>query len=117
VPPRDWRLRLEDIAEAIDRITEYLAGLTFESFAADRRTIDAVIRNFEIIGEAARHMPDEIIRRHPELPWSEMRGMRHILAHEYFGVDVAIIWKTAKLSLPSLRQSVDHIVGAGGAKR
>jgi uncharacterized protein with HEPN domain len=102
VPPRDWRLRIEDILEAINRIDTYTRGMTHESFAGDSKTIDAVVRNLEIIGEASSHVEDAILRAAPEVPWDKMRGLRNVVAHEYFGVDVAIIWHTVRNDLPPL---------------
>jgi uncharacterized protein with HEPN domain len=69
VPHRSWELRIADIAEAIDTVLEYTAGMTFEQFVSDRKTIDAVIRNFILIGEAAAHLPEDFIEMHPDLPW------------------------------------------------
>lgn len=96
MPHRHWDLRISDIIEAIENALEYAAGLTFEQFAADRKTIDAVVRNFMIIGEAATHLPEDFIEKHPELPWREMRDMRNIVVHEYFGVDNRIVWEPCR---------------------
>ena len=100
MPHRNTDLRISDIIEAIQRILEYVEGVTFDQFAEDRKTIDAVVRNFIVIGEAASHLPDDFIEHHPELPWREMRDMRNIVVHEYFGVDNLIIWDTVKKNLP-----------------
>jgi len=81
VPPRDPNLRLQDIAEAIDRIFDYTASHSLESFAADRKTIDAVVRNLEVIGEAARHTDAETAARLSDVPWQDMRDLRHLLVH------------------------------------
>lgn len=78
MPPRDWRLRIEDILEAIHKTQRYVSGLSFDEFCADDKVVDAVVRNLEVIGEAARHIPPEIESRHPGVPWGEMRGMRNI---------------------------------------
>ena len=102
MPPRDWTFRIEDILAAIEKIGRYTEGLNFEAFAADDRTVDAVIRNLEIIGEAATHIPQEIQLHYPDLPWSEMRGIRNLLIHEYFGVSLPILWETARKNLPPL---------------
>jgi uncharacterized protein with HEPN domain len=102
VPPRDWRLRIDDILEAINRIDAYTRGMTEETFAQDSRTIDAVVRNLEIIGEASRHIDETVLRDAPEIPWDKMRGLRNVVAHAYFGVDVGIIWHTARNDLPPL---------------
>jgi uncharacterized protein with HEPN domain len=78
VPHRGWQLRIADIIEAIETILDYSAGMTFEQFASDRKTTDAVVLNFIIIGEAASHLPDNFIELHSDLPWREMRDMRNI---------------------------------------
>lgn len=111
---RDWRLRLEDMLEAIGRIARYTAGMDWGRFAADDKTIDAVVRNLEIIGEAARHTPEEVTRQHPEIPWEKMRGIRNLLAHEYFGVDVNIVWLTVTTELPALAPLMRAILDRTG---
>jgi uncharacterized protein with HEPN domain len=102
VSSREWQLRVEDILEAIARIERYTSHLTFETFVASELVIDAVVRNFIVIGEAARHIPPEIEARHPQLPWSRMRGMRNVVVHAYFGVDASILWETIQHDLPPL---------------
>ena len=103
MPARSWRVRIEDILEAMDNIEDYVAGLESDAFRADRKTVDAVERNLEIIGEATANLPDEILARWPEVPWRYMKGMRNLLAHEYFGVDVGILWQTIQEDLPTIR--------------
>lgn len=76
--------------------------MTFEQFVADRKTIDAVVRNFIVIGEASSHLPEDFIQEHPDFPWREMRDMRNIAVHEYFGVDNLIVWETLQNNLPPL---------------
>lgn len=100
---RNWQLRFEDILEAIDRIQHYTNGLNFDQWQKDIKTIDAVIRNLEIIGEAANHIPPEIQTLYPDIPWHKMRGIRNILVHEYFGVDTEVLWRTTQEDLPGLR--------------
>jgi uncharacterized protein with HEPN domain len=102
VPPREWRLRIEDILDAAARIARYIDGKNLAIFARDDLTLDAVSRCFGIIGEAAVHVPDEITAAHPEIPWAEMRGMRNIVVHEYFGVTKETLWKTAREDLPTI---------------
>ena len=89
--PRDPKVYLDDILEAITQIESYVEGMDFESFSKDRKTIDAVIRNLEIIGEAARALPDDIKRKTSGIEWHKMIGLRNILIHEYFGVNTAIV--------------------------
>jgi uncharacterized protein with HEPN domain len=84
--------------------------MSFEQFRKDSKTIDAVIRNFTIIGEAARHIPDEIVQSHPEIPWREMADLRNIIVHEYSGVNEKIIWETIQTDLPGLLSSLRKMV-------
>ncbi len=100
--PRDWRLRIEDILESIARIQRYLEGMDQARFIGDDRTMDAVIRNFGIIGEAVSHLPEALLVVHPEIPWIRMKGLRNLVIHEYFGVSPEILWITAKEDLPPL---------------
>ena len=100
---RDWPLFVEDIIESIELIGSYVSGMTFDRFRDDRKTVDAVVRNFEIIGEAAKYIPDEIKGRHPDIDWPGMLGLRNRIAHEYFGVSAAIVWRIVEGDLPLLR--------------
>lgn len=106
MPRRDPNLRLQDIADAIDRIPEYTALHSLESFQADRRTVDAVVRNLEVIGEAARHLDTDTAAQLPQVPWRELQAMRNVLIHEYFGVGIAIIWETISRDLRPAREAV-----------
>ena len=103
MPPRDWRLRVEDIIDASDRIEAYIVGLDFGQFQADRKTVDAVVRNLEVIGEAAGHLSRAQEEIPCDIPWADVSGMRNILIHEYFGVDLGIVWQTISADLPLLR--------------
>jgi uncharacterized protein with HEPN domain len=102
VPPRQWRLFVADIVDAITAIDSYTAGLTREQFFADRLRLDAVIKNLTVIGEAAGRMPIDITEASPEIPWSRMRGMRNVVVHEYFGIDEEVLWGTVTDDLPPL---------------
>ncbi len=106
MPPRDWRLRVEDILEAASRIEAYIAGLDFEQFQADGKTVDAVVRNLEVIGEAAGHLSRVREEIPSDIPWADVSGMRNVLIHEYFGVDIGILWQTITVDLPPLRASL-----------
>lgn len=107
---RRWKFRVEHILTAIEKIERYTAGMTEESFQASEITIDAVIRNFQIIGEAARNVPDEVQQAHPEVPWRLMQGMRHILVHAYDTVKLDIVWRTIQQDLPPLVEPLTRIV-------
>jgi uncharacterized protein with HEPN domain len=105
---------LEHIAQAIDRATEYVERFgSVDAFRVSQRDQDAVIRNIEIIGEAARqvekHDP-EFVKAHPELPWRDMQDMRHKMIHNYFEVDINIVWGTVKDDLPPLKRQIDHLL-------
>jgi len=99
---RDFRLYLDDIWEAIRAIREYTDGLTFESFAADRKTIDAVVRNLEVIGEAAKNLPEEIKASSGDIEWKKITGLRNLLIHEYFGISKPVIWDIVRNKLDLL---------------
>ncbi len=94
MPPRDWKLRVADILDAIDRIDAYVSGMEYEDFAADLKTLDAVIRNFTVIGEASGHIPTEVSEKWAEIPWRDMRDIRNVVVHGYFGVMPKILWDT-----------------------
>ena len=110
VPPRNWKIRITDILECIAKIRRYTKEYTFADFQDDEKTIDSVLRNLEIIGEAARHIPVGIRERHPELPWAEMFTMRNIVIHEYHGVNLSIIWQTVREDLPPLVSRLKRIL-------
>ncbi len=106
---RSPKLYLEDIRIACDKITRFIEGMTFESFKADERTYDAVIRNLEIIGEAAKNIPDDISQSHPEIEWRAITALRNIVSHEYFGVRDEIIWDIITNKVPNLRTQIGQI--------
>jgi len=109
-PEREWRFRIQDILDAIRSVQEYTADMTYQEFIADRKTVDAVVRNFIIIGEAATRVPDEIINENETIPWSEMRAMRNFVIHEYFGVSDKILWDTAKHDLSPLPALLQDLI-------
>jgi uncharacterized protein with HEPN domain len=95
---------------AARKVAQYTAGLAFGDFAADSKTIDAVVRNLSIIGEAARHVPDSVQALSPSIPWAAIRGMRHRIIHEYAQVDVAIVWDTVTHDLPPLIPALESLL-------
>ena len=99
---RDFRLYIDDILDAVDQIRIYTKGLDETAFKKDRKTQDAVIRNLEIIGEAARSVPSHIQESTPDVDWRKIRGLRNILIHEYFGVNLTIVWDILQNKLPHL---------------
>jgi uncharacterized protein with HEPN domain len=110
--PRDWRFRIEDVLDSISKIERYLDGMDLESFSQDDKTIDAVVRNFGIIGEAVRHLPDAVLASHPDLPWHQMRALRNLVIHQYFGVSVEILWETARADLPPLVEPLRKVLNS-----
>lgn len=107
---RTYKMYLEDIQTAMGRIAEYIEDCTFIDFKRDYKTVDAVIRNFEIIGEASKSLPEKIKMKYPEVPWDEMYSLRNKVSHEYFGVDYEIIWDVATNYLPYNKLQIDEIL-------
>ena len=102
---RDWSFRIKDVLTAIENIEKYTAKMTFAKFKKNQLVVDAVIRNFEIIGEASNHIPKSIQSSHPTIPWRQMIALRNFLIHEYFGIDFNTIWQTARIHLPALKEN------------
>lgn len=107
--PRDYKVYLDDILDSIKAIEEFSENISFQEFANDRRTFDAVVRNREIIGEAVKGIPENIRAQNPEAQWRKIGSLRDILAHEYFRVDKEIIWDVVKNKLPALKKAVGEI--------
>jgi uncharacterized protein with HEPN domain len=107
--PRDYKVYLDDIIEAIERIREYTTGLSFETFFNDRKSVDAVNRNLAIIGEAANRIPEEIRGKNLNIDWYGIIGLRNILIHDYFRVDIEIIWDIVENKLSLLEKQVKEM--------
>ncbi len=107
---RTAKLYVHDILESIEKIEDYTKGLTFQEFSKDRLVIDAVVRNLGIIGEATKHIPQDLRSLDQHIPWKEIAGMRDKITHEYFGVDLEIIWKTISGALPDLKRSIKGLL-------
>lgn len=110
MPPRDPLQRVLDILDATRAIRSFVEGMDESAFRGDRKTLDAILRNLTVIGEAARHVPEGIRARFREVPWLEMADMRNVVVHEYFGVDVEILWQTATRDVPELEALINAVV-------
>ena len=106
---RGINLFLNDIIEALEKIDAYTNTLTYEQFLKDEKTRDAVLRNLEVIGEAAKNISSIIREKYPSVNWKAVMGMRDKIIHEYFGVSLPIVWETIKNDLPAFKQEVKKI--------
>jgi len=107
---RDERLLLKDILLAIHRIESFTKGMSYESFMADEKTLNAVTYNFLVIGEAVKLLPESLTRKYPEVPWKQIAGMRDKLTHAYFSVDYELVWNTVSSILPNFRSVIETIL-------
>jgi len=107
---RPHLLFLEDILISIEKIEDYIRGMSFEDFQNDTKTVDAVLRNLEIIGEASKSIPSEIREGNPDIPWGRMTGLRNIVSHEYFGIDLSIIWQIITVNLQETKPLIEKMV-------
>jgi len=107
---RDCRDYLQDILTAIEETDEFTKGISYDAFTQDRKTINAVVRSLEVLGEAAKRIPDDFRVLSPDIPWKYMTGMRDKLIHEYFGVDLSIVWTVIKDELPPLHPKIECLI-------
>ena len=113
---RDYRLYLADIVKSSDKIQRYTGGMTFDDFSNDEIRIDAVARNLEIIGEAVKNIPSAVCERHSEILWNKIGGLRDVLAHGYFKVDVSVLWDIVQTKVPELQSQISQILELEGIK-
>ena len=106
---RGDKLYLKDISDSIRKIEKYTQNLNYNKFSNNLLIIDAVVRNLEIIGEASKNLSKEIKILYPEIPWQEMAGMRNKVIHEYFGVNLKIVWKTIKKRIPEVKPKIKEV--------
>ncbi len=107
---RHFKLYLEDIHLSMTRILEYVDGKDFTKFKQSYMVVDAVVRNFEIIGEASKNIPDQVKEKYPEIPWRKMYGLRNLISHKYFGVDYEMIWEIITTDLPKNIKDMEEIL-------
>lgn len=107
---RSWSQRVRDMIEASREIRSFVAGMTFDQFAADRKTQKAVLADFNIIGEAAAHVPESVKHAHPTIAWQQARGMRNVVVHVYFAVDLRTVWDTIHNDLPGMETDLERVL-------
>ncbi|MEM2914433.1 MAG: DUF86 domain-containing protein [Candidatus Bathyarchaeia archaeon] len=107
---REFLDYVEDIIGAMEDALSFVEGMDYDDFAKNKRTLYAVIRAIEVIGEAVKKIPISVRKRYPEIPWKDMAGMRDKLIHEYFGVDLRRVWKTVKEDIPNLKPLFEKIL-------
>ena len=107
---RDYRLYLQDIAECCQNAADYTDGMSFDEFSADRKTIDAVVRNLEIIGEAVKNVPLDILQTKPEIEWQQIARLRDLIIHHYFKVKLTVVWDIVQNRLPELKMAVSEML-------
>lgn len=107
---REYKDYIVDIIDAIEKTESFVKGMNFEAFEKDAKTTFAVIRAFEIMGEAVTKIPSSVRHKHKNIPWKEMAGMRNKLIHEYFGVKARVVWKTIKQDLPKIKPHLQSLL-------
>jgi len=107
---RDYILFIEDILSCIEKIERYTSNVSFEEFCGNDMAIDAVIRNFEIIGEAVKKIPEEIKKKYAYVEWKEAAGFRDVLIHDYFGIDLEAVWDTLRNNIPSFKEQIAKVL-------
>ncbi|MGB7291237.1 MAG: DUF86 domain-containing protein [Thermodesulfobacteriota bacterium] len=101
---------IEDIIGAMDKAADFVGNVSYEEFTRDDKTIFAVVRALEIVGEAVKNIPSDVRKKYPEVPWKDISGMRNKVIHEYFGVKLSIVWRTVKEELPPLKPLFEKIL-------
>ena len=107
---RDYGSYLVDIIEHMNYAEEFIRDMTFDEFKSDKKTVLSVTKCIEVVGEATKHIPDQIRERYPEIPWRDMAGIRDRLVHGYFKVDLSIVWTTVTIEFPELRSMLENVL-------
>ena len=107
---RDYDIYLQDAVEAIDRIQEYVREITLEAFETDGMRFDAVIRNLEVIGEAVKQVPESVREEYPSVEWRKIGGLRDVLIHKYFHINIEIVWDVVQSHIPRLKLEIQQII-------
>jgi len=107
---RDFADYISDMLNSLKELEQFTAGMNFETFAQDRKTINAVVRSLEVMGEAAKRIPEDIRTKHPAIPWKRIAGMRDKLIHQYWGVDTEIVWTVIKEELPPFKPLIEKVL-------
>lgn len=107
---RNVTLYVRDIVQNMQDAEEFIQGMSYDQFVADKKTFNAVVRSIEVIGEAAKHVPESVRSKYPAVPWKEMAGMRDKVIHFYFGVDREAVWLVAKERIPAIKPLIVRIV-------
>ncbi len=107
---RNYNIFIEDILEAMEKIGSYIKEISFEAFEANDMIVDAVIRNLGIIGEASAQIPTDIKEKFPDIPWKRMIGLRNIVIHEYFGIDLDTIWQIVTKNIPDTKPQIGMVL-------
>lgn len=109
---RNYKIYLDDIFESMKRIEGYIKDIDFQGFQNNQMVIDATVRNFEIIGEASKNIPKDVQNKYVEVPWRKMYGLRNLISHEYFGIDLEMLWEIAIHNLPENQIEIERIIKA-----
>ena len=109
MPRKKWKLCIRHILDAIDKMRIYTAGVSLEAFSANDLVVDAVLRNFMVIGEATRHIPTHVTTAYPQIPWRLMQDMRNVVVHDYPNVSLQVVWETIQNDLPLLLEPLRHL--------
>lgn len=107
---REWKLYVEDLLESLELIIKYVEDMGFDDFENDKKTIDAVVRNFEVIGEASKYIPDDVKKKYQNVDWKGIVGLRNRIVHEYFNISLSTVWHIIKEELPTLGKQMNLIL-------